>query len=194
MNRRSFFGTTLLAPLASKLAVAKSLDEIEIGFGTGTNYIPLGGFSNGQPYQQLYLAYRFPVSDKIEIREIAFKKNIVSDPGLTSVNAILWLSTAKALTNNPSFNMGDDQRIVFAGWAQSDSEGKLAFNLRGRPFRYNSTIGSLLVQIVVLSVTAPGGFLFGSDPFMWRVYPPLDGGPYQIQQAGLNTTLTIKVK
>jgi hypothetical protein len=195
--------TTILSLVLCLLAFSGSLnaveaDEVQIGFGSGANLIPFGGVSDGQPYQQIYNRTKFPASNRIEIREIAFSSNPTVGTGLTNVNVILRLATARTISTDFALNLGNDQRVVWNGTVSTllnGTPGDLKFDLRGKPFLYDPSRGDLLLQVEVVNVSGfTGGFYFGSSFDMWRVYYPLDGSPAKVEASGLNTTFTVKVK
>jgi hypothetical protein len=196
MTRIHFVVFLLLAALAAPAVVSAAAEknEIQIGFNTGSNIIPFGQATGEVLYQQIYSRFEFPQSPRIEVREIAFQSNQAISPGATAVNAVVKIATAQAVTNNPYYNMSANQMTVFAGWATTDSSGRLTFDLRRKPFVYNYFAGDLLVQIEVLECQGAGGFMFGPTYNMWRIYTPIGSNAFVAEPAGLNTFFTVKVK
>jgi len=175
-------GTFYLAVLASLLlSAAAQADTIIIGSNASANNYPFqtNGAYTGT-YQQIYTRNKFP--GVWSITQIAFASTTTPTsfyPSPAAYNLSVYAATAPTTPSSPSNNFannrGSDYTIVYSGPITATLTGANNFDLVinfATPFIYNSSLGDLLIEIVINSATGTGRefFLAGFSPETGRVY------------------------
>lgn len=141
-------------------------DTIIIGTDSSANFIPFGQGPGSYPrYQQIYSSTAF--SGPSLITEIAFATATVSASGTVEFSGSLALSTTAATVSSYSttsldLNVGLDETLVYTGTnsrsVSSPITSPYAFDLifaLGTPFFYDPSLGSLLLDVMVTSLSGP---------------------------------------
>lgn len=189
---------TALLFVAGLTCVGRAQSKTDITCGnstTGQNGIPFGGLYNNKVYQQICTAALFPAG-AMAIEGLSFTSNPAAGTGTAQLNVTIRLAETWFVTTDPATNLGQNWQMAYNGPITArltGQPGDLTFNFQGKPFVYNPANGNLVVQIEVWQ-SSFGGFLFGTSPFVWRVYQNLSTNAWSLENAGLTMTVHAKLR